>query len=296
MALLVTEPAAVRPDAGVVRVTGEERLAFLHTLLSQELEGAEPGTVTDFLFLDAKGNARAEGTAVVRAEDVLLVVAPEVAAELAAAFESSKFLMRVQATDDSSGWALAAIRGTSDGTDVPQRPGTAQPSGEGLVLRVREGFDLLGPPSWVDERIAASGLPQATQADWTAWRIVAGRPAWGAEITAGRRPQELGLLPTHVHLRKGCYPGQESIAKTYNLGRPRKALATVHFDVPVSPGNQVAVGDRHGTVTSSAALDGQWVGLVILPLDAEGKLPDRTDDPPGKVRTRVGEGLPQPGA
>src|SRR5918994_1175572 len=85
--------ATVRRPAGVVRIEGHDRLTYLHSLLSQHLEDARPGTVADFLYLDAKGTTLAEGRAVVRAGDVLLVTALDVAVSLADALSRFTFLL-----------------------------------------------------------------------------------------------------------------------------------------------------------------------------------------------------------
>lgn len=313
--LLIDEPAAARRPAGVVRVTGTDRIAYLQNLMSQDLEGLGPGRCADTLYLDAKGNALAAGRVVVHAQAVLMVVPPEVATDLAAALEKFKFLMDVEAADVSDGWALASIRGP-DRVDVPgsrPEPLTAVPAGgaggddllgtAGLVVRDRSGgVDLLGTPAWVDERLADAGFPLAGPEAWEAWRITAGEPAWGREIVAGRRPQELGLLPTHVHLRKGCYPGQESIAKTYNLGRPRRALAVVRLDGAVAVGDRLEAAGKPGEVTSVAAAGDAWVALALLPVDRDSGMiagdgtVTSTAGVHGQVLRRVGEGLPQPGA
>ncbi|MBW3602047.1 MAG: hypothetical protein KY434_05015, partial [Actinobacteria bacterium] len=216
MALLTDRPASMVRPAGVVRVAGPDRLEYLHTLLTQHLSEAGAGAVADFLYLDAKGNPLASGRAVVRDADVLLVTPPDVAAGLAEALERYRFLLQVEAVDDSGRWALAGARGPAamDVPGAPREPMTAAVSGEGLLVRDRSGgVDLLGPPAWVAGGLERLGLPTASEAEWQARRIAAGEPAWASEIAPGRRTQELGLLPTHVHLRKGCYPGQESIAK-----------------------------------------------------------------------------------
>lgn len=293
MALLSDVSAYVRRPAGVVRVTGEDRLSWLHTLLSQELESVGPGAARDFLYLDPKGNAIAAGRALVRDEDVLLVTAPELAAPLTEQLERMRFMLRVEVADESSGWALASIRGG----DVPDAPAamTFRTDGDGLVVGDRSGgVDLLGTPEWVTARLASFGLPEASVADWEVWRIAHGEPVWGREIAPGRRPQELGLLPTHVHLRKGCYPGQESIAKTWNLGRPRRALAVVELEA--EPGETVEVDGRHAPVTSSAPADGRWLAMALLPVDGDGRLPETVEGPPGRVLRKVGDGLSIPGA
>jgi folate-binding protein YgfZ len=302
--LLLDETAFVRRPVGVVRVTGSDRLGYLHTLLSQHLEGAVPGTVADFLHLDAKGNPQAAGRAVVHAEAVLLVTSPEVAGELAANLEKFKFLMDVEAADVSGEWALASIRGPGavDAPGARREPMTAAPHGDGLVVRDRSGgADLLGRTAWVEERLPGLGLPEAGPADWERWRIAHGEPGWATEISTGRRAQELGLLPTHVHLRKGCYPGQESIAKIHNLGRPRRALAVVELDGVVAPGARLEAGGKAGEVTSAARMGDGAVALALLPVDrATGEvLGDGTvtgESVNGRVQMRVGAGIPQPGA
>lgn len=302
MSLLIDETAVVRLPAGVVRVTGPDRLSYLHTLLSQHLDEAAAGTVADFLYLDAKGNPQAAGRAVVHAEHVLLVTPVEVAADLAASLEKFKFLTQVESADVSDEYALASVRGPEPValTGARSEPMTAVPHGGGLVVRDRSGgVDLLGPPEWVDERVAGLGLPEADHADWEAWRIRAGVPGWATEISTGRRAQELGLLPTHVHLKKGCYPGQESIAKIYNLGRPRRALAVAEFDGPVEQGASVETGGgKPGTVTSAAPTDTGAVAMALLPVDREGHVPDEVtvDGTPGRVLAKVGDGMAIPGA
>jgi folate-binding protein YgfZ len=303
MGLLDATTAVVRRPTGVIRVEGHDRLTYLHSLLSQQLEDARPGTVADFLYLDAKGTALAEGRAVVRAGDVLLVTPLDVAVSFADALSRFTFLLDATAHDESDQWALASVRGP----DVDGLPGarstpmTAAPHGPGMVIRDRSGgVDYLGPPDWLDECIADLGLPEATPDDWERWRIRAAQPAWAQDIVAGRRTQELGLLPTHVHLRKGCYPGQESIAKTYNLGRPRRVLCVVEFDAAVPPNGDVTAGGKTGLITSAAPDGTGAVALALLPLDRDGNVPgDGIVDAkgvPGRLVSRVGEGMAQPGA
>jgi folate-binding protein YgfZ len=304
--LLLDSAAVARRPAGVVAVSGHDRLAYLHSLLSQHLEAARPGAVADFLYLDAKGNPQAAGRAVVRAGDVLLVTPPEVAGNLTEALNRYPFLLDAKAEDWSADWALASVRGAGEVAAPGARAErmTAAPHGDGLVVRDRSGgVDLLGRRAWVEEKVAGLGLPEASAQDWEAWRIAAGEPAWGAEIVPGRRAQELGLLPTHVHLRKGCYPGQESIAKIYNLGRPRRALAVVEAAGPIAPGDPVEVPDRPGKlgeVTSAASTGDGWVALALVPVAPDGALPAATrilvGGEPAHIRGRVAEGIPQPGA
>ena len=303
--LLTDTPAIHRRTDGVIRVAGPDRIAYLHSLLSQDVEGTKPGDVADFLYLDAKGEHLAAGTMVVHAEHVLLLVPAEIVAAVAERLDRFRFMMQVEVSDLTGEWSVASLRGPGE-VDAPgarSQPGTAAPHGDGLVIRDRDGgVDLLGPTAWVTDRVEElvedRDLPLASAEDWERHRIATGRPGWGSEITTGRRTQELGLLPTHVHLRKGCYPGQESIAKIFNLGRPRRALAVIETDHVLAAGDTLGEGRRPGEVTSAAATgDGRTVALALLPL-VDGELPETVDTPDGvvRVRARVGAGMPLRGA
>ncbi len=304
---LLDLPAIYRHPAGVVRVSGADRLTYLHSLLSQHVEHAQPGEVGDFLYLDAKGNPLAAGRAVVRADDVLLVTPSEVAAaELAESLAKYTFLLDAIAEDLSERWAFASVRGPGEVlvSGAPEERMRAIVHGDGLFIRDRSGgVDLLGERDWLSSCVEALGLAPASAEDWEAWRIGAGLPAWGREIAPGRRAQELGLLPTHVHLRKGCYPGQESIAKIYNLGRPRRALAVIETAERIEPGDPVEVPERPGKageVTSAVREGDAWVALALVPVGPDDDLPGdglvSVGGEPGRIRKRVAEGLPQPGA
>jgi folate-binding protein YgfZ len=290
-----------RPD-GVVRVSGPDRLGYLHVMLSQHVEHLEPGSAADFLYLDHKGNALAAGRAVAHPEHVVLITPVAVAAELAQALEKFKFLMQVEAADCSGELAVASVRGGGDTIELdgaPAEPMRAAVVDGGLLVRDRDGgVDVIGPPDWVRDRVSA--LPEATEPEWESWRISAGVPGWGTEVREGRRAQELGLLPTHVHLQKGCYPGQESIAKIYNLGRPRRTLAVIEASGPLAAGDAVDAGGKRGEVTSAARIGDRWRALALLPLDRDGSLAGGGGLAVGDVRAtvlrRVAEGLPQPGA
>ena len=303
MSLLIDQTAVARRPAGVLRITGPDRMTYLHSLLSQDLESAPAGSVADFLYLDAKGNAQAMGRAVVLAGAVLLVTPAEVADSLTASLQRFTFLLQASTENLTGAWGVASLRGPA-GVEIGgarSEPMTVAPAGDGFVVRDRSGgVDLIGPSAWLDARVAETGLPVASDDDWQAWRILAGEPAWGSEVVEGRRAQELGLLPTHVHLRKGCYPGQESIAKIYNLGRPRRVLAVAEFQGRVSPGDAVDAGGKAGEVTSAAPAGQGWVALVLVPVDRDGApVGDGTlvaGDIQGRVARLVGAQMVIPGA
>jgi folate-binding protein YgfZ len=315
MTLLFRKPGWVRRDVGVIRVSGGDRQHYLQQMLSQQVEGLAAGEVADFLFLDAKGVAQTGGRMVIHAEAVLLVVPCETSAAAAETLAARTFLMDAKVADVSEEFALASVRAVDpiEQTGARDQPMTAVPhpgdggdpwplAGGGLVIRDRSGgLDLLGAGDWVTARLHGLGLAEASDEDWHRWRILNAEPDWPHEVATGRRPQELGLLPTHVHLSKGCYPGQESIAKMYNLGKPRRGLFVLDLDGTVAAGDEVTVEGKTGQITSAAPDHEGSVALALLPLDrATGEVLGNgavaVGDVPGRVVRRVGAGLAQPGA
>ena len=125
----------------------------------------------------------------------------------------------------------------------------------------RAGFVLV-PAQSVDAVVGAffaagEGRSLAGALAWEALRVEAGRPRWAREADARAIPHELDWLRTAVHLTKGCYPGQETIARTLNLGRPPRRLTVLQLDGLAGdlprPGASVRMGERAvGAVTSVA--------------------------------------------
>jgi tRNA-modifying protein YgfZ len=156
-------------------------------------------------------------------------------------------------------------------TNLTARPGTVRPAGDGFVVGREDGVDVVGPSVLLDELRAAlidAGARDGNQRDLDAWRIAAGIPSWGREVTAPHLPEEVGLLPTHVHLGKGCYPGQEAIARMWMLGRPRRRLALVEASGgSLTVGWQTGSGRKAVTVTSVDPADGRRA-LAFVPGDA----------------------------
>ena len=264
-----TAVLVVRTDEQVVDVTGEDRLTHLDATTTQALKDARPGTATAALVLDANGNPLAMFDVLVLPDRVRLVTpGPDVTAVVMELIAGRTFLadarfavlehtvLRVHpgGPDD----ALTLSRRAWSGVSVVPDPGTVRstPSGDVLVAADADGSLLLcGPAQELDDlarRLVATGAREADGDEVTAWRIAAGRPAWGSEVAPPHLPEELGLLPTHVHLAKGCYPGQEAVARMWMLGRPRRRLAQVHISGASTAG--VAVGWTAGDGRDAVAV------------------------------------------
>ena len=228
------------PSAQVIEVTGEDRLSHLDATTTQALADARPGTATAALVLDANGNPQAVFDVLVL-PDRLWIVTPstDVTDAVMHLIAGRTFLADARfAVLDGHVAARATVqaallREAFSGAAVVPEPGTVRstPSGSTVIAAAHDGaLTLAGPAGEVTallDRLRAAGAADADAGSAAAWRIAAGRPAWGVEVAPPHLPEELGLLPTHVHLAKGCYPGQEAVARMWMLGRPRRRLARV---------------------------------------------------------------------
>lgn len=226
---------------GVVRVGGPDRLSWLHSMTTQALTNLPPRTSVESLVLSPKGHVEHDLHLVDDGEATWITVEPGTAPALVDFLERMRFLLRVEVADVTGDVAVVGepvARESVEGeplawvdpwprtgpvsarySEVPdeEHPGSARAWREVLVPRPDlEAFtsdrDLAG--TWAAEAL----------------RVEAWRPRLGFETDHRTIPHELDWLRTAVHLQKGCYRGQETIARVHNLGRPPRRLAMLHLD------------------------------------------------------------------
>ena len=235
--------ALILPSEGaqVIEVTGEDRLTHLDATTTQALKDARPGTATAALVLDANGNPLAAFEVLVLPGRVWIVTPGSDVTEVVERIIAGRTFLadaRFRVTDHVV--ARAAVDSTLarrawSGVSVVPEPGTVRstPTGDTVIAADAGGMlTIAGPGAEVGRLVDALRGAGAKNADATladTWRVDAGLPVWGVEIGPPHLPEELGLLPTHVHLAKGCYPGQEAVARMWMLGRPRRRLARVRI-------------------------------------------------------------------
>ena len=225
---------------GVITVTGPDRLSWLHSLTTQHLEGLEPGRGVTTLVLSPHGHIEYVLYGVDDGETFWAHTEPGAATALAGWLDGMRFLMRVDVTDKTSEYAVVWSAEQLLG-DHLVRSGPDSLGGRELVVR-RDGLEntmSLGPRAgtWALE----------------ARRIAAGIPRLGLDTDHRTIPNEIGLLGAAVHLDKGCYRGQETVARVHNLGRPPRRLVRLHLDGSV---------DALPTPGAVLELDGRAVGFV----------------------------------
>lgn len=256
------EAVADLSHRGVVTVSGPDRLSWLNTLSSQLLLGLKPGESTEALFLTLQGRVEHDCRVIDDGETTWLIVEGGEAAPLAAWLDSMRFMLRVEILDVSGQWAVlgagAAIASLS-GYQSWQDPwpgvsvGGYAYSGPDHPATGRVWIEYLVPRG--DLASAVGDLPLAGTMAVEALRIAAWRPRVNADADEKTIPHELDLLRTAVHLEKGCYKGQETIARVHNLGRPPRRLVFLHLDGSMhthpAVGSEVKLGEKTvGRVTS----------------------------------------------
>ncbi|MER5735723.1 folate-binding protein [Streptomyces sp. NPDC002262] len=232
---------------GVVTVTGDDRLSWLHLLLTQHVSDLPAGRATEALILSANGHIEHALSLVDDGETVWAHVEPGTRDALVAYLESMKFFYRVEVADRTDEFAVVHLPA-----------GSTAETPEGVVVReTAYGRDLFLPREGLESFAAAHG-PAAGVLAYEALRVEGHRPRLGFETDHRTIPHEVGLIGTAVHLQKGCYRGQETVARVQNLGKPPRRLVFLHLD-----GSEVTL-PAHGTPLRLAAdgPDGRRLGFV----------------------------------
>lgn len=236
---------------GVVTVTGPDRLAWLHLLLTQHVSELPPGQATEALILSPHGHIEHALYLVDDGETTWAHVEPGTLEALIAYLESMKFFYRVDVADRTADIAVVHLPAGS----------IAEADADVVVRETSHGRDLFLPRERL-EAFAGTHGPAAGVLALEALRVEAHRPRLGLETDHRTIPHELGLIGVAVHLQKGCYRGQETVARVHNLGKPPRRLVFLHLDgsgvtlpghgAPVRLAADGPEGRQLGFVTTSA--------------------------------------------
>lgn len=257
-----------RSNRDVLVVPGEDRLGWLHSICSQHLTGLADGDSTEALVLSPHGHVEQHWQVTELDGTVWLDTEPGTAKDVLEYLRKMQFLKRVDPADASAEWAVLSLVGPATPTvlalarlPVPQPAGRAAalPDG-GFVRRMAwpgpDAADLIVPrerAASVLEALVAAGATRTGLWAFEALRVEARRPRLGFETDHRTIPQEVEWIGTAVHLDKGCYRGQETVARVQNLGRPPRRLVLVHF------------GGESDTLPAAGSLvevDGRTVGFL----------------------------------
>lgn len=226
--------AVALTNRGVVRVSGPDRLAWLHSLTTQRFDDLRPGESTTAYVLSPHGQIEHVMFATDDGTDLLAWTEAGQADTLAAWLDSMRFMMRVEVSRPD--------------LVVVWRPG--DPDGR---HRARQAGDSLGGHElFVSADESARIVAEQPAGTWAheARRIAAGVPRVGLDTDERTIPNEVGVPSLAVALDKGCYRGQETVARVHNLGRPPRRLVRLLLDGSVDelppPGSPLHLADDPG--------------------------------------------------
>lgn len=274
-----------RSNREVVAVPGEERASWLHTLTTQHLSDLRAGQGTELLVLSPHGHVEQHALVAEDGTTAWLDTEPGAGAGLLKYLEMMRFFTRVEPRDATAERAVLSLAGPGAaaaaaehlGVDlaaprvfdvpgakfaagsIPNAPTAlydVRPFGDGaLARRVPLGVDLLVPRSAVAEvRAALAGVPAAGLWAYEAVRVAHRVPRLGWETDHRSIPAEAGFVAPAVHLDKGCYRGQETVARVHHLGRPPRRLVLLHLDGIAT--------DQPPAQGTPVTLEGRAVGFV----------------------------------
>ena len=222
----------------VISVSGEDRLSWLHSLTTQNLESLTPGLWVSGLILDPQGHIVHQIYLVDDGSVTWIHTEKEKKTDLLEFLNKMKFMLRVEVQDRTNQYAVLRAPGSPDAIGGPFA----------LVT-----YDEL------DDMKSAFNQSHTQVGMWAleAERVAAGRARLLFETDHKSIPNELGFLNNAVHMKKGCYPGQETVAKVFNLGQPPRRLTLLHLDgsamdLPTT-GEKVLAGEKEVGYIGSVA-------------------------------------------
>ena len=217
-----------------IAISGADRLTWIHSLCTQDVEHLQPGDWKSGYILDPQGHLEFPLLIVDDSDSLYLFTEIASAEPLITYLNSMKFMLRVEVTDASSNVALFRAPGAADQIGGPY---ALLPRAEIKSMTANFASTAIQVGTWALDAI----------------RVAAGRPRFGFESDSKTIPNELGVLNIAVHMNKGCYRGQETVAKVFNLGKPPRRLTLLHLD-----GSGVDLPPSGSPIT----LEGKTIGVL----------------------------------
>ncbi|MEN3311484.1 MAG: tRNA-modifying protein YgfZ [Actinomycetota bacterium] len=230
----ITSPAVARRSRAFLRVAGPDAADYLQRMVSNDVEALGIGEACDALLLTAKARVIAPLRVVRRAEaDFLVLTEPELGDTVREQLLRTRFAAKVEIEPEE-----------------------------------HEAWLVLGGGEVLDERPAGQ---EVDEEELERWRIESGVPRWGHEIDDRVLPAEAGLDETHISFSKGCYPGQEPIARQRYRGKVNRRLRVLDVEGDAAPGDELVLNEKTvGRITS--AVPGLALAYVRVEVPDEAEL------------------------
>lgn len=271
-----------RSERGKLLVTGPDAAEYLQGQLTNDVEALEPGDGQYAALLDRKGHMQAD-MRVLRpaAEEIWIDTEPEALPAARRHLEMYSIGREVRVSDVGAERAILSLIGprsveiAATAALPPNACETTSVAGvECLAAGTREGIDLIAPAAEAErlrEALLGAGAVEVSPAAAEILRVEAGVPRFGAEMGTETMPAEAGIVEDAVSFTKGCYIGQETVARLHYKGKPNRHLRGLRLSAPAEPGAALRLGEKEvgrlGGAAVSPALGA--IGLAILRREAE---------------------------
>jgi folate-binding protein YgfZ len=246
-----------RPGRAVWELEGPDAVEFLQGQVTNDVEALEPGSGCYAALLDHKGKIRTDLRVLRLAPERLLVDAEAAGrSALSHVFETYSLGRQVRHRDLSDERALLSLVGPAARERLAPAPGEREhdhvAGPYGVAVATDLGVDLIGTADQAAAAVSELGLPEVPETAAECVRIESGRPRLGLDMDGTTIPQEAGLNERAVSFTKGCYVGQETVARLHYKGKPNRHLRGLRLSSPASHGDAIVLGEREvGTVGSA---------------------------------------------
>ena len=268
----LTEAAGLvdRSERGKLALTGSEAKSFLHGQVTNDVEGLEPGRGCYAAFLTHKGKMLGDLRVLDLGDELLLDTERSTLQGLFNMIRRYKLGMDVELHKRTLELGLLSLIGPQAerfGLEEEHANRRDEIAGVPVVLvRTDVGTDVFVPAEGVEAVRAALGVPLVGEDVAEIVRVERGRPRYGVELDESVIPQEAGLNERAVSFSKGCYVGQETVARLHYRGKPNRHLRGLRLSAPVEPGASLRLGEKEvgrvGSVVVSPRFGPIALGLV----------------------------------
>jgi folate-binding protein YgfZ len=287
-----------RSARGTILVTGAEGAEFLQGQLTNDVEALEPGSGCYAALLDRKGHMQADMRVLRLAPERFWIDTEQVATAPVLRHLGMYRVGRDAEVEDAGGeWAILSLIGPAApeaaavGPLAPEHAHTARDDGA-VAVATPEGIDLLVPAGRVEavrEALAREGVPDVSEEAAEILRVESGRPRFGREMTTETIPQEAGINERAISFEKGCYIGQETVARLHYRGKPNRHLRGLKLTAPAASGDPIRLGERELGRVGTAVVSPSRGPIALAIVRREGVPGERVEVGYGGVSAEVVE-------
>ncbi len=282
---------ALKEEAGVVDrsargklvVRGADAAEYLQGQLTNDVEALAPDAGCYAALLDRKGHMQADMRVLrLGGGELWLDTEPGTVATVERHLRMYSIGREVEIEDASADWSILSVVGPAAAEvagSPPLSPEHAHRSyrrdgAEVRAVATDVGVDLIVPAAHsqaLKEELARAGAPEVSESAAEIIRVESGRPRFGREMTPATIPQEAGIDDRAVSFTKGCYIGQETVARLHYKGRPNRRLRGLRLESPAAAGDRIALGEREVGTVGTAALSPALgpIALAVIRREAE---------------------------